>query len=163
MFKLKKKKEIWVRALNKNSNLKMLPWIIGGLIVLIILLLIMKPTERYYLENHKDYSSYKLDFYNENLLVLLAKAPILETATAEDDSLIISYDATFFDDYVPEDVQIINVTSSTKYIIIEYYKGSDFVTLGYENNKLSEMLIQNETKNRIINIYNDQVTVSKIN
>lgn len=152
-----------MRTMNKNSNLKMLPWIIGGLVVLIILLLLMKPIERYYLENHKDYSSYKLDFNKENLLVLLAKAPILETATAEDDSLIISYDSTFLDDYVPEDVQIISVTGSTKYIIIEYYKGSDFVILGYENNQLSEILIQNERKNRIINIYNDQVTVSKIN
>lgn len=146
----------------KNNNLKMLPWIIGGLVLLIALLLIMKPIERYYLENYKDYSSYELDFKNENLLILLAKAPVLETTTAEDDSLIISYDATFFDDYVPENVQIINVTSSKKYVIIEYYKGAELVTLGYENNKLSEILIQNEFKNHIINIYNGKVTVTKI-
>jgi len=147
----------------KNANLKLLGWIVGTIVVLLLLLLLMKPVEKYYLENHKDYSSYELDFNGENLLSLLAKAPVLEEVPNEDETdAMFTFDPTFFDAYVPEDVQVINVTSNSKYIIVQYYKGNDFVMLGYENNKLTELLIQNEAKGLVTNIYNGEVTVSDL-
>ena len=147
----------------KNNNLKLLGWIGGALVVLVILLIVMKPVERYYLENHKDYSSYELDFNGENLLLLLAKAPVLEEIPNEDETdALFTFDPTFFDSYVPEDVQVINVTSNSKYIIVQYYRGNDFVNLGYENNKLIEISIQNETKGLVTYIYNGEVTISDL-